>query len=1372
MQLQEKDKSTAVSPIAIAITATFTAEPVEDSLAFWLKELDIPCQIQFAPYNQVFQQLLDPNSLLSQNQKGLNVVLVRLEDWERQEERAQSGQALRKEAMNLIERNVRDLAIAVKGAASASPTPQFVCLCPASPGALADSQRQAFFKQMEDWLKSEFNSLGSVYVATPAELTATYPVSKYYDPYGDELGHVPYTPAFFTALGTLIARKLYALINPPHKAIVLDCDQTLWKGVCGEDGALGIEIDPPRRALQEFVVAQNEAGMLVCLCSKNSEEDVVEVFDRRTDMPLTRDRLVSWRINWLPKSENIKSLAKELNLGLDSFIFIDDNPVECAEVQANCPEVLTLLLPVEGDIPKFLQHVWAFDRLKVTEEDKKRTALYQENVKREQFRTSAASLENFLEGLGLEIDISEMPPHHLSRVSQLTHRTNQFNFTTIRRSESEIQQLIQSGFEILTVEVRDRFGDYGLVGVAIFAIEADALKVDTFLLSCRALGRGVEHRMLAKLGKIAEDRGLSCVEVYYNPTKKNQPALDFLESVAAPFKQPAAEGFCFPLPVEVAAAVSYKPTASKTDEPTLSEIVEKSPNPQIPASQIASKHRTLLLIASELNDVEQILKQLELQKRRSKIEKPATFIEPQTPLQKKIAEIWEEILGLDRVGTQDNFFALGGDSLQVSQMIFRVRDVFQIELPVEVFFEAAKLEDLAAKVEEQQGFSVQKALAEAEVVAEILQAIEELSEEEARTTVEQKMTELLSWKSAASEASSYYCCADIERVPVGQHSELVYSRSTGSKKLLKSEVAKMVSECQQFKTLAEHARELSRDFLRDSFTSRRHGFGSTEAIKSQLSELADAGFLISQQQLLEKWKSSEDVPSTDSAIASVGIVTCNRPEGLKRALTSYIENCLQYGRTNDFAVVDDSANPQMRASYRELLRSLKTQYGVKIYYGGLEEKQRFAKALIETGDLPPEIVNFALFDVEKSGASPGANRNALTLHSAGDMIFSADDDTACSLVASPQLKSGLSFKAGGDPSEYWLFRDRQTALQSVAFADANLLAEHEQLLGKNVGAILKTFASTGTPDFNPIDTPFLRRLLSGSGRVLVSFNGLVGDCGWGAPFGYWGAPLGYLLFAGESHDRLVRSETDYRAATTSRDILRVVNQACISDDSFGMTTFVGLDNRQLLPPFLPVRRGQDLIFASSVWTCFPDAFFGHLPWALLHEPVEARKFWPGEIFRTASGFDTAKLIIECVKSCQFGSAQKAGAERMRALGAHLIELGSMPQADFEEFLRLQVWRSHSSFISSMEDRLSACGESPAFWANDVKKYIDLLSQSLTREDYLVPLDLVEGRTLGEARELAQRLVLKFGQLLSCWPDIVAVTKELRQRGQRLAVERF
>ena len=313
--------------------------------------------------------------------------------------------------------------------------------------------------------------------------------------------------------------------------MALDCDNTLWKGVVGEDGPRGITVGPGMKALQEFVVAQQAAGMVVCLVSKNVEADVLEAFDLRDDFPLRRDHLVSWRISWEPKSKALMELAEELNLGLDSFIFIDDNPVECAEVRSALPQVLTIQAPPDEGFVDLLRHSWAFDRLKVTEEDRRRTEMYRLNADRTRLESQASDIGAFLASLELKVDIGAPSEAQWSRVSQLTQRTNQFNFSTVRRSEAEVRQLDRSGLECLRVEVSDRFGDYGLVGVAIFGPSGDALAVDTMLLSCRVLGRGVEHAMYAHLGKLALEQGLAFVEARFVPSPKNEPAAKFLDSL-------------------------------------------------------------------------------------------------------------------------------------------------------------------------------------------------------------------------------------------------------------------------------------------------------------------------------------------------------------------------------------------------------------------------------------------------------------------------------------------------------------------------------------------------------------------------------------------------------------------------------------------------------------------------------------------------------------------------------------------------------------------------------------------------------------------------------------------------------------------------
>jgi FkbH-like protein len=690
----ESDVARAGEPsLTIAISATFTAEPLAESLTFWMDGLGIAARIQFAPYNQVFQQLLDPASLLARNEHGINVILLRFEDWQPLE----AGFTPEK-----LGRTVGDLSLAVKSAAARWPTPHLVSVCPPSPLAVADPDVAASFQRMEQHLAAELAALGGVYPITTAELARRYPVPVSYDPYGDQVGHIPYTPAFLAALGTTITRKIHAIQGAPYKVIVLDCDQTLWRGVCAEDGPLGIEIDPPRQALQEFMIAQHDAGRLLCLCSKNDEADVMGVFERRPEMPLRREHLVSWRINWQNKSQNLQELAQELKLGPDSFILIDDNPLECAEVQAHCPEVLTLQLPQDaGHIPTFLDHVWAFDPVKVTAEDRQRTSLYKQNVARERLRAETLTFEDFLAGLELEVEISELTAQHLARVAQLSQRTNQFNCTTIRRSEGEIQALCLAGAKTcLVVDVRDRFGDYGLVGVLIFDTTPEAIAVDTLLLSCRALGRGVEQRMLARLGEIARARGLDRVDVPYVPTPRNRPVLDFLEKAGGQFKVARDQGFVFRFPAGEAAALAGRLPAGERLHNGATQADQAVPVPAAVRSPRGTPAESVHLnrIARELYDVEHILEAMHGQK-RTRPDQLAAFVAPRTPLQEVLAGIWAETLQLERVGVHDHFIELGGHSLQAAQILSRVRNTLQIELALAALFESPTVAGLAGRIE-------------------------------------------------------------------------------------------------------------------------------------------------------------------------------------------------------------------------------------------------------------------------------------------------------------------------------------------------------------------------------------------------------------------------------------------------------------------------------------------------------------------------------------------------------------------------------------------------------------------------------------------------------------------------------------------------
>jgi FkbH-like protein len=519
----------------IALTATFTAEPVAEPLNFWMNELDIPCLVKFAPYDQVFQQLLNPASILSTNQSGLNVVLIRLEDWWRGAGGLDPGHEGQDNLRGRVERNAKDLLDAMTFASANPKVPYLLCFCPASQRIRADETLAGFLESLEARIAERLKGFSGTYVVTSGECKALYPVVEYEDQKANEVSHVPYTRQFFHAMGTVIARRFYRIHTPAHKVLVLDCDNTLWQGVCGEDGALGVNVGPAYRDLQEFILVQRDAGILVCLCSKNNEEDVWSVFEKNPGMLLKREHFASSRINWQPKPENLQSLSAELRLGLDSFIFLDDSPIECAEVEARCPEALTLQLPGQNiDFKRFLSHVWAFDHLKITEEDRKRSDFYARNAERDRLSAQSARLEDFLAGLELQLEFLPMTRAELPRVAQLTQRTNQFNFTSVRHTENEVEQLCLAGnTECVVIRLRDRFGDYGLVGAMIFTRRPGLLDVENVLLSCRALGRRVEHRMFSHLGRIAQKEGRETVWINFVPTPKNQPARDFLESIGA-----------------------------------------------------------------------------------------------------------------------------------------------------------------------------------------------------------------------------------------------------------------------------------------------------------------------------------------------------------------------------------------------------------------------------------------------------------------------------------------------------------------------------------------------------------------------------------------------------------------------------------------------------------------------------------------------------------------------------------------------------------------------------------------------------------------------------------------------------------------------
>lgn len=676
----------------IAIAATFTVDLLLRPLQFWMRTLQIPAEVELAPYAQIMQQLLSAQSALSRNATGLNVLVLRLDDWirDRLDEPVESN-------LQHLERASREFLKAVDAYRGRNGAATLIFLCPTS--SSLPSVYQQPIESIRRELRTRLEARTGIHCCDHAELIRLYPIEDYEDAIAEKVGHIPYTKHYFAAMATLLARRVAALLKPRIKVIAVDCDNTLWQGICGEDGPDGIRLTAPHLELQRMLIHQHEAGVLLCLCSKNNPDDVAAVFRRRPDMLLREEHVIGTRVNWEPKSANLRSLAQELGLSLDSFMFIDDSAIECAEVAANCPSVLTLQLPpTEAQVRHLLAHVWAFDRIGVTDEARRRTEQYRQNRERMKALEQAGDLEQFLASLDLQVTIAPPQPQHLARVAELIQRTNQFNLTTVRYSASDVEAMWRSGEpQLLVVHVKDRFGDYGLVGVVIYRVAGGALEVDTFLLSCRVLGRGVEHRIVNELGRIAQRAGASVVRISYRPTPRNVPARAFVDQQFGRFRVAGDAGestdrTVFEVPIEH--AVGIKGDGGQETAPVIGDAALASPVDAGQNEAVHAWHQAALRLSRIADLVQELDESISRQRRDGSTE----YVEPRTSTEAAVAAIWGEVLGLEAVGANDDFFEFGGDSLMAVQAISRIGSVLGLELTLEDFFEAPVVAKVACKL--------------------------------------------------------------------------------------------------------------------------------------------------------------------------------------------------------------------------------------------------------------------------------------------------------------------------------------------------------------------------------------------------------------------------------------------------------------------------------------------------------------------------------------------------------------------------------------------------------------------------------------------------------------------------------------------------
>jgi FkbH-like protein len=354
--------------------------------------------------------------------------------------------------------------------------------------------------------------------------------------YNYRLGHLyqmPYNKTFLINFESKWVDFIQKLIEPDKKVIVLDCDNTLWKGIVGEDGIDGIKCDLNEDGIlyyhfHQFLIQKKSEGFLLALCSKNNEEDVKDAFSGKK-MPLTWNDFVVKKVNWTDKQININEIAKELNLGIESLIFIDDSDFEVNSIKTIFPKVH--VIKISNDYNSLIQIFNDFKLKKktITNEDLNKTGQYIQESLRDQIKNNSDSFDDYIKSLEINIHLDINSEKDFERISQLTEKTNQFNFNKKKYEVAELIDFVHKGeMKIFSIKVNDKYGDYGLVGVIFITFDYNSPVLENYIMSCRALGRRIEYDFLGLVeNNLIKENGVSFKQIKFEKTEKNSPAEKF-----------------------------------------------------------------------------------------------------------------------------------------------------------------------------------------------------------------------------------------------------------------------------------------------------------------------------------------------------------------------------------------------------------------------------------------------------------------------------------------------------------------------------------------------------------------------------------------------------------------------------------------------------------------------------------------------------------------------------------------------------------------------------------------------------------------------------------------------------------------------------
>lgn len=528
-------------PLRLGILHTYTSDLLDPWLEAEAALHGLDLATYHGPYGVTLQEAREDSELVG-HAPDVTLLMLRYEDLHPELSRPLSGlgateqESMRREALGRLTLIVDALRAHKIGHLLLTLLPRT-----SAPGlGLFDAQSERSEAQWLNALKSDIAAYirGKVHAAMFLDLDQVLIEIGRRSFFDHRLWHsarFPFTSEAAREVARLVMAVGTVLKYPRAKVLALDADNTLWGGIIGEDGMNGIALGPDYPgsayvAFQRRILDYQQRGFILALCSKNNPEDVRQVFREHPHQILREEHFAAQRVNWMPKADNLIALAEELNLGLDSFVFVDDSDHECAAVRHRLPQVEVIQTPAKPLlVPQCLERVARLEILSLTAEDLAKTELYAQEKRRKEFMSQEGT-DGYLESLGMKMQVSLDNAGHLARLAQLTQKTNQFNLTTRRYSEKQVQEFMASReWLVADFSLADVFGDSGIVGLAIARLRGrEEAEIDTFLMSCRVIGRQAESAFLNVLLSELATRGILKVRASYLETGKNSLVNRFL----------------------------------------------------------------------------------------------------------------------------------------------------------------------------------------------------------------------------------------------------------------------------------------------------------------------------------------------------------------------------------------------------------------------------------------------------------------------------------------------------------------------------------------------------------------------------------------------------------------------------------------------------------------------------------------------------------------------------------------------------------------------------------------------------------------------------------------------------------------------------